>query len=139
MVPRPSQRSTTQAPSIAPPSVSPSSPTFIEGSAEGYRSTEQIIFRKEFEKVQDWVDERLSNINNVMGVIILVLALGFITLGFSLWSLVQQSMNSYDQTKLKQLTTDNINTAKQLKQSVDKLNIILKEINKNPSPNPTSQ
>lgn len=48
--------------------------------AEGYKTPEQLIFKAEFDKALKWMDDRIANTNYVMGVIIVVLAIGFLAL-----------------------------------------------------------
>lgn len=109
-----------------------------EDVKEGYRTPEQLVFREEFNKAQKWIDERISNSNYVMGVIIVVLAVGFITLLVAVVAIIIQvwGFNSNIQREMIQSIDKQTEIIREFNKGVDKLNNINKinsvnrEINK---------
>ena len=51
-----------------------------ESTQSQFQPTEALIYRQEFERAIKYVDERIANTNFIMGVIIVILLVGFLTL-----------------------------------------------------------
>ena len=98
--------------------------------SEGFKPTEAFLYKAEYEQALKWIKESISNVNFIMGVIIVVLAVGFITMFISVASLFFQwnGMSASAQADLKKSIIDQTEVSKQLIKTTNKIETILNKI-----------
>lgn len=100
-------------------------PKKIEGPGvkDDYVTREEAVVKSYFEEQMGWLKERIGDTNYVMGVIVIVLAIGFITLLITVIGIVIQAwgFNANIQSEMTSATKEQTQVIKALNEEIQKL------------------